>query len=166
MEQPQFEESGQNAFYGDFLFSQIVSKDHFLRQLRQVIPWEHYTKKLISLYEDGEVPGSLPYNPALLLRMEFLAYLYNLSEQQVETFVNENLPAKYFVGQAVIEAAPHHSTLTAFRERLKKKAKWELFESMLQDLIKIALEKGVQFGSIKIVDSVHGAANANVPKDE
>jgi len=166
MEQQRFEKTDQNLFYGDFLYSQVISKNHFLYQLREIIPWERYTKKLIRLYKGGGVYGRPPYDPALLLRMELLAYLYNLSERQVETYVNENLPAKYFVGLAVNQAAPDHSTLTAYRERLKKKGKWEIFLSMLQELIKIALEKGIQFGSIQIVDSVHSVANVNIPKDE
>jgi len=70
MEQPRFEETGQNSFFGDFLYSQVVSENHFLRQLRRVIPWERYTKKLIRLYKGGRVFGRPPYNPALLLRME------------------------------------------------------------------------------------------------
>lgn len=166
MEKPRFEETGQDSFFGDFLYSQVIGENHFLRQLRQIIPWEHYTKKLIRLYKGGGVFGRPPYDPALLLRMELLAYLYDLSERQVETFVNENLPAKYFVGLAVTEAAPDHSTLTAYRERLKKNGKWDIFKSMLHDLTKIAIKKGIQFGSIQIVDSVHTVANVNVQKDE
>ena len=49
-----------------------------------------------------------------------IAYLYKLSVRQVEVYVNENLPAKYFVGLAVDGKAPDHSTLTIFRERLLK----------------------------------------------
>jgi len=50
--------------------------------------------------------------------MELIAYFYQLSERQVENYVNENLPAKYFVGLAVDQKAPDHSTLTKFKERL------------------------------------------------
>ena len=33
--------------------------------------------------------------------------------------VNENIPMRFFVGVAVDENAPDHSTLTAFKARLK-----------------------------------------------
>ncbi|NIT60216.1 MAG: hypothetical protein GWN00_29620, partial [Aliifodinibius sp.] len=62
--------------------------------------------------------GRPPFEPALLLKMEMIAYLYNLSERQVEAYVNDNLSAKYFVGLAVDQKAPDHSTLTKFRKRL------------------------------------------------
>jgi transposase len=47
------------------------------------------------------VVGCPPFDPALVLKLELVAYLYNLSERQVEVYVDENLPAKYFVGLAV-----------------------------------------------------------------
>ena len=59
--------------------------------------------------------GRPPFDPALVLKMELVAYLYNLSERQVEVYIDEqNLPAKYFVGLAVDQKAPDHSTLTVF----------------------------------------------------
>ena len=52
--------------------------------------------------------------------MEVIAYFYKLSERQEEVYVNEILPAKYFVGLAVDGKAPDHSMLKIFRERLLK----------------------------------------------
>jgi len=98
--------------------------------------------------------------------MELIAYLYELSEQQVEAYVNENLPAKYFVRLAADQKAPDHSTLTVFRERLVKRGKLEVFQEMLGEIVQIALQKGIKFGSIQIVDSVHSIANVNTDKDQ
>ncbi|MGI5837493.1 MAG: transposase [Chloroflexota bacterium] len=53
-----------------------------------------------------------------------MAYLHNLSERQVESYVNENLPAKRFVGLAVDRLAPDHSSLTEFRGQLVAKGSW------------------------------------------
>jgi transposase len=55
-------------------------------------------RKLIKLYKGEGVVGRPPFDPAQVLRVELIAYLYNLSERQVEVYINENLPAKYFVG--------------------------------------------------------------------
>jgi hypothetical protein len=43
------------------------------------------------------------------LKTELIAYLYNLTERQVEVYINENLPAKYFVGLVVDQSAPDPS---------------------------------------------------------
>jgi IS5 family transposase len=111
------------------------------------------------------VVGRPPFDPAQVLRVELIAYLYDLSERQVEVHINENLPAKFFVGLAVDQKAPDHSTLTVFRERLLQRGKLEVFEEMLGEMIQIALQNGIQFGSIQLVDSVHSIANVNTDKD-
>jgi tagatose-1,6-bisphosphate aldolase non-catalytic subunit AgaZ/GatZ len=95
-----------------------------------------------------------------------VAYLYNLSERQVEVHINENLPAKFFVGLAVDQKAPDHSTLAVFRERLIERGKQKVFEEMLEEIVEIARQSGVQFGSIQIIDSVHSVANMNTAKDK
>jgi IS5 family transposase len=166
MAKERFVETGKNSFFGDYIYDQIVPQDHFLRKLKEIIPWERFTKRLIGLYKGGGMYGRPPFEPALLLKMEMVAYLYNLSERQVEAYVNDNLSAKYFVGLAVDQKAPDHSTLTKFRKRLIERGKLEAFEELLAEIIRIALESGVQFGSIQIVDSVHSIANVNTSKDK
>lgn len=79
----------------------------------------------------------------MVLKVEVLAYLYKLSEIQVEVFVNENLPVKFFVGLAVDGKAPDHSTLTTFRERLLKNEKVKVFEEMLAQIVHEAILRGV-----------------------
>ncbi|MGB4595538.1 MAG: transposase, partial [Anaerolineaceae bacterium] len=115
--------------------------------------------KLIRLYKGEGVVGRPPFDPALMLKLEVLAYLYQLSERQVEVYVNENLPAKFFLGLAVDQKAPDHSTLTVFRERLIQRGKLKVFADMLDEIVQMAMQGGVQFGSIQIVDSVHSIAN-------
>lgn len=166
MEKQRFVETGSSSFFGEYLYDQVVREDHFLRQLKRIIKWERFTQKLIRLYKGGGVVGRPPFDPALVLKMELIAYLYNLTERQAEVYVNENLPAKYFVGLAVDEKAPDHSTLTVFRERLVKRGKLKVFEEMLEEIVQIALQQGIQFGSIQIVDSVHSIANVNTDKDQ
>jgi len=146
METVRFIESGTQSFYGDYLYELIVPPDHFLRKLNEVVDWERFTRKLIRLYKGEGVVGRPPFDPALMLKVELIAYLYNLSERQTEVYINENLPAKYFVGLAVDQKAPDHSTLTVFRERLVQRGKLKIFEEMLDEIVQIALERGVQFG--------------------
>lgn len=166
MEQQRFVETGEHSFYGNYLYDQVVPADHFLRKLSQIIEWKRFTRKLIKLYKGEGVVGRPPFDPALVLKVELIAYLYNLSERQVEVHINENLPAKFFVGLAVDQKAPDHSTLTVFRERLIERGKLKVFEEMLEEIVQIALQSKIQFGSIQIVDSVHSVANVNTAKDK
>jgi len=166
MEHQRYVETNSNSFFGEYLYDQIVSEDHFLRKLREVVDWGYFTKRLIKLYKGQGVVGRPPFDPALVLKVEVIAYLYKLSERQVEVYVNENLPAKYFVGLAVDGKAPDHSTLTVFRERLLKNGKMKIFEEMLGQIVQEAMMRGVKFGSIQIVDSVHSIADVNTEKDK
>ena len=166
MEHQRYVETNSNSFFGEYLYDQIVSEDHFLRKLREVVDWGYFTKRLIKLYKGQGVVGRPPFDPALVLKVEVIAYLYKLSERQVEVYVNENLPAKYFVGLAVDGKAPDHSTLTVFRERLLKNGKMKIFEEMLGQIVQEAMLRGVKFGSIQIVDSVHSIADVNTEKDK
>ena len=166
MDQERYAETRNQSFYGDYLYDMVVPQDHFFRKLRDLIDWSRFTKKLIKLYKGGGVVGRPPFDPGMLLKIELVAYLYNLSERQVEEYLNDTLSAKFFVGLAVDQPAPDHSTLTVFRNRLLQHGKQKIFQEMLAEIIQIALEKGVKFGSIQIVDSVHSIANVNTAKDK
>jgi len=165
MEKKRFAETGKGSFFGDYVYDRIVPAGHFLRKLKEIILWERFTQRLIKLYKGEGIVGRPPFDPALVLKMELIAYLYNLTERQVEVYLNENLPAKYFVGLAVDQPAPDHSTLTVFRERLVQRGRLQVFEEMLEEIIQSALQSGIQFGSIQIVDSVHTMAHVNTDKD-
>ena len=165
MEQKRFAETGRDFFFGDYLYDQVVPQGHFLRMLKQEIDWERFTRRLIRLYKGEGLVGRPPFDPALVLKVELIAYLYNLSERQVEVYINENLPAKYFVGLAVDQKSPDHSTLTVFRERLLQRGKLKVFEELLAEIVQIALGSGIKFGSIQVVDSVHSVANVNTDKE-
>src|SRR4030043_1278931 len=132
MDNPRFVDTGSNSFFGEYLYDQVVSEGHFLRMLKKPINWSKFTHMLIKLYKGEGVVGRPPFDPALILKVEMIAYLYKLSERQVEVYINENLPAKYFVGLAVEQKAPDHSTLTVFRERLIKRGKQSVFEELLE----------------------------------
>lgn len=166
MSQERFKATTSDSFFGDFLYEQVIPHDHFLVQLKCVVPWERFTCKLVKYYRGRGKLGRPPYDPAMVLKMLLVAYLYNVSERQVEDFCNLYLPAKYFLGLGVDEKPPDHSTLTAFKKRILENGKLGAFEKLLQAIIGLALEEGVQFGPIQIVDSTHSIADVNVGKDK
>ena len=161
-----FRQTGEDSFFGQLVYERVILPDHFFRRLKEVIPWQRFTYKLVKYYRGRAKEGRPPYDPALLLKMLLVAYLYDLSERQVEEMANFNLAVKYFLGLAVDEVAPDHSTLSAFKRRLLENGKLAAFEGLLQEIITIAQEQGIPFGSIQVMDSVHTVADVNVEKDE
>ena len=78
MEQQRYIETGNQSFFGEYLYDQVIPAEHFLRKLRQIIDWDRFTRKLIKLYKGEGVVGRPPFDPALVLKVELVAYLYNL----------------------------------------------------------------------------------------
>jgi len=161
-----FRQSGCGSFFGDhYIYEQVVPQNHFLRQLKDLIAWEKLTKGWADCYKGGAEYGPLPYHPATLLKMLLLSYLYNLSERQTEEFVGDSLAARYFVGLAVDQPVPDHSTLTVFKERILRREGPQVFEKLLQRVVRLASEKGIGLGRIQVVDATHSIADVDVRKD-
>lgn len=166
MGRQRFKANRSDSFFGEFVYEQVLPKDHFLVQLRAMVPWERFTDKLVKYYKGGARLGRPPYDPVVVLKMLLLSYLYNVSERQVEEMCNLNLAAKYFLGLGIDERPPDHSTLTAFKKRILANGNLGVFQELLQDVIELALEKGIEFGTLQIVDSTHTIADVNVQKDK
>ena len=113
-----YKELGGGSFFGSLVYERAVPKGHFLRQLGAVVEWERFSEGLIRLYQGTGEVGRPPYDRAIILKMLLVSYLYDLSERQTEAFVNDSLSAKCFLGLAVDEGGPDHSTLTAFKRRI------------------------------------------------
>jgi len=61
MKKERYIKTGNDSFFGDYIYNQIVPQEHFLRKLKQIIPWERFTKKLIKLYT--KVAGGMDAHP-------------------------------------------------------------------------------------------------------
>jgi IS5 family transposase len=147
------------------IYDLVVPTDHFLRQLEELVPWDRFTRQRVKFYRGKARQGRSPYDPVVLLKMLLVAYLYSLSERQTEVVASEGLSIKWFLGPGADEAPPNHSTMTAFKCRLVDNGHAGSFDEMLAEIMRLAQERGVPFGSIQMIDSVHTVANVNMGKD-
>jgi IS5 family transposase len=166
MAKERFKEQGMVSSFGDFVYRDAVPEDHYLRRLDDVVEWKGFTEKLTQLCRGGAKRGRPPYDPAMILRMLLLSYLYGLSERQTEAYVNDSLSAKYFLELAANEKGPDHSTLTKFKGRIEKHGKEALLEELLREMVAMAIGQEVEIGSIQVVDTTHTLADVNVTKDD
>ena len=113
-----------------------------------------------------EKGGQAPYNPAIMLKILLLSYLWNVSERMTEVLANDSLSIGLFLGLGADEKAPDHSTLTLFKNRLVENADLRAYEELFDEIIKIATVRGVKFGQFQVVDSVHLVADVNLGKDK
>jgi IS5 family transposase len=165
MAKQRFKHLGLGSFFGGFVYERIVPRDHFLVKLNQVIDWEAFVPILLPAYAGLAEEGRPPYSPVVILKMLVITYLYNLSERQTEEVVNFQLPVKEFVGLAVDEPAPDHSTLCLFKRRLREASRWEPFEAIGDAVVRQARAAGITLGQIQVVDSVHSVADVDNDAD-
>jgi len=159
-------ETSVGSFFGNFLYDQKVSRNHFLRKLNEVVDWDRFTKKLLGYYRGKGEIGQAPYNPTIMLKMLLLSYLWNVSERMIEVLANDSLSIGLFLGFGADEKAPDHSTLTLFKNRLVENAGLKAYEELFDEIIRIARVRGVKFGKLQVVDSVHLVADVNLGKDK
>jgi IS5 family transposase len=152
---------------GDYAYQRVLERHqgHFLVALQRLFDWEGKSEELIRLYRGRGLVGRAPYPPVLIFKMLFLAYLYNVSERAMEELADLNLLVKWFLGLAMDEAAPDHSTLTAFKRRFLHGERWQALEGLFDDLISEARAHGLRLGELQVLDSVHTQADVNNSKD-
>jgi IS5 family transposase len=165
MAQRRFKDLGRGSFFGDMVYQRVVPRDHFLVKLNQAIDWERFVPVLLPAYAGLAAEGRPPYSPVVILKMLLITYLYNLSERQTEEVVNFQLPVKEFVGLAVDQSAPDHSTLGLFKRRLREANHWNAFVAVSDEVLRQALAAGITLGKIQVVDSVHTVANVDNDAD-
>jgi transposase, IS5 family len=160
-----FKPVGLGSFFGAPIYERVVPRDHFLVQLNRIIDWDSFSELLLPAYKGLAEEGRPPYPPVAILKMLVIAYLYRFSERQVEEATNLNLAIKEFVGLAVDELAPDHSTLSEFNRRLREANGWQSFREIGDSVLRQAQAAGIQLGKIQVVDSVHTVADVDNEAD-
>jgi transposase len=103
----------QASFYGSYLYDKIVSQDHLLRKINQVVDFSFVNELVKDRYTHAF--GRPAEDPEFMLRLCLLQYIYENSYRQVEEIARINLAYKYFLGLAVDEEPPDRSALCTFR---------------------------------------------------
>ncbi len=165
MRTPRYHNTHMNSFFGYWFYGRTVDSDHPVVALLKLIGWEKLTVHLIKLYKGKGVVGRPPYNPAILLKMLFLSFLYGISERDVERAIIDSLAMKYFLGLAADQRAPDHSTLTVFKNRIIAQGNWEPLVVIFDGIIQQVMAHGLKLGPTQIGDSVHPEADVNNEKD-
>ena len=165
MAEKRFKQVGLDSFFGSPIYDRLVPRDHFLVQLNRVIAWDSFTEVLLPAYKGLAEAGRPPYPPVMILKMLLIAYLYRFSERQVEEATNMNLAIKEFVGLAVDEFAPDHSTLSEFNRRIREAHGWQSFQAIGDMVLRQAQAAGICLGKIQVVDSVHTVADVDNDAD-
>lgn len=162
-----YRETGRNSFFGEFAYQRVVERHrtHFLVVLEKLFDWDAVSEQLIRLYKGRGETGRPPYEPALVFKILFLSYLYDVSERSIVELADLHLLMKWFLGMAIDEAPPEHSSLSTFKKRFLECGNWKVLECMFDDMLRQAQAHGLQLGELQVLDSVHTQADVNNEKD-
>ena len=127
------------------MYDAVVPSDHFFRRLRDSVRWDRYTYRLLKFYRSRHDEALFPMDPAMALRLLLLCEECRLTERQVEVLCNENMPAKYYAGLPIYEAAPSHTDLLAIKRRIVQNGKGRALGRLLRRIAEDALDKGATF---------------------
>jgi transposase len=108
-------------------------------------------------YETKETRGRPSIAPGVYFRMLLVGYFEGIDSQRgIAWRCADSLGLRQFLGLALDESSPDHSTLTITRKRLPA----EVFEEVFQFVLSIAAVKGLLAGKTVGVDSTTLEANA------
>lgn len=144
-----FKQNNQNSFFGHYLYDRVIPNNHFLRKLSETVDFSFVNELCMDAYENSGSVGNRPYEPAMLFKILFLSFLYDISAREMEEQINDRMSFKWFLNLAVDDHAPDHSTLTCFVERLGA----DKFGIIFNQIIEQAKTKGLVHDRLKIIDS-------------
>lgn len=122
--------TGQFSFV-DALAPQVSGSGGRLDRLAGLVKWYRFEKLLAPLRDTGA--GRPAYPPLLMFKALLLQSLYGLSDAETEEALADRLSFRRFVGLALTDAVPDHSTICRFRNLLIERS---LLEKLFAELDK------------------------------
>lgn len=133
------------------LYDQLIPKDHFFRQMNELVDFNFVQEELASKYCLDN--GRMAIDPIQLFKYLLLKTFNNLSDRDLVERAKFDLSFKYFLGLAPESDVIDPSTLTKFRTlRLKD---GQLLDLLISKTVEIALEHNLIKSHDLIIDATH-----------
>lgn len=139
----------------------LVPVEHLLRKIDSVVDFSFIRDRVRHLYcEDNGRPA---LDPVVLFKLLLLGYLYGVrSERQLMREVEVNVAYRWFLGLKLRDKVPDASTLSQNRRR--RFAESSIYQEIFDEIVELAMRKGLASGTVLYTDSTHLKANANKNK--
>jgi IS5 family transposase len=153
-------QTGQPSFV-EALLPQGFGSNVVLDRLSELVKWYRLEKFLTHLRDEASA-GRPGYPVMVLFRALLLQSLYGLSDRELEAALIDRLSFKRFAGLSLEDAAPDHTVLNRFRNRLIEE---KLLEEMFWELDRQLEEAGVILKRGTMLDATLIEAVSTPPKD-
>jgi transposase len=136
----------------------LVPSEHLLRKIDRVVDFSFIRERVKHLYcEDNGRPA---LDPVVLFKLLLLGYLYGVrSERQLMREVEVNVAYRWFLGLKLRDKVPDASTLSQNRRRRFSES--TIYQEIFDQMVLLAVKKGLASGTVLYTDSTHLKANAN-----
>jgi transposase, IS5 family len=130
-----------------------------LAKIAALVDWASFERLLGAIY--AAPVGRPSYGPLVLLKCLLLQQWYRLSDPGLEEALSDRLSFRRFVGLALADPVPDHSTLSRFRSELVRRG---LAEPLLAELNRQLDAKGLMVKSGTLIDASLVAADSRRPR--
>lgn len=139
----------------------LVPSSHLLRKIDRAVDFSFIHARVKHLYSEDN--GRPALEPVVLFKLLLLGYLYGVrSERQLMREVEVNLAYRWFLGLRLRDKVPDASTLSQNRRR--RFAESTIYQEIFDEIVELAVKKGLASGTVLYSDSTHLKANANKNK--
>lgn len=135
--------------------NQLVSTTHRYRKFQELWNFKEIDKKLQPKNKNNPHEG---YGISKLFRCLLLQYLEDLSDRELEIFLQENNAGKWFCGFELSEVTPDHTVFTRARQKIGTNILSKLFEDLRSQL----KAQGYMNEVFTFVDASHLIAKASL----
>jgi transposase len=135
----------------------LVPPNHFYRHLEARLDLSFVRDWVSDLYAERGRPS---IDPVVFFKLQLVMFFEGIrSERQLIETASLHLAHRWYLGYALDEALPDHSSLTRIRQRLGV----GIFERFFERIVDLCQEAGLVWGQELYFDATKIAANAGVP---
>ena len=136
----------------------LIPQDHNYRKFIKIWSFTHVEKQLKKLEKDNSFKG---YGLLRLFKCLLLQFMENISDRELERFVQENNSAKWFCHFTLSEKTPDHTVFCKIRTKIGTTLLSKIFADLRDQLKKQGLMNEV----FTFVDATHLISKANLWKE-
>ena len=133
----------------------LIPENHNYRKFVKLWSFDYVERQLKKLEKDNPFKG---YGLLRLFKCLLLQFMENISDRELERFIQENNSAKWFCHFNLSEKTPDHTVFCKMRTRIGTKLLSKIF-SQLRDQLK---KQGLMSEVFTFVDATHLIAKANL----
>ena len=134
----------------------LVPTTHFYRHLESKLDLTFVRDLVRSTYKEGGRPS---IDPVIFFKLQLIMFFEGIrSERQLIELASLNLAHRWYLGYALDEPLPDHSSLSRIRTRLGV----EVFQRFFEQVVELCRAAGLVWGEELFFDATRVQANADL----